>query len=136
MSAQIRSDYGVKPYETEGGRSSDNPWQTAGFYTDESRKNRLVLEALYFEATAICVVHVYREGRLKVFFAKKIVGQAEKLTQLVGEALPVFLSRLPTRPVKTEEPEMSALGDRADALARLLLPVPPPVRLSELEQVC
>ena len=135
LPTQIRSDYGVKPYQTEGGSASDDPWRTAGFYAYESRKNRLVLEALYFEIAAICVVRVFREGRLKVFYAKKIVGEAEKLNQLVGEALPVFLSQLPAKPVKNDAPEVSAFGDMAHSLARLLLPVPPPVRLSEMEQL-
>lgn len=132
LSEQIRSDHEVKQYENSGGLSTSNPWQTAGFYTYESRKNRLVMEALYLEAATTCVVRVFREGRLKVFYAKKVVGELDGLTPMIHEAASAFQSHLPRKPVKNDEPDMSAFGDIAQSMERLLLPVPPPVRLSEL----
>ena len=54
---------------------------------------------------------------------------------MVGEAVPIFQSRLPAKPVQINEPDMSAFGDMGSSLARLLLPTPPPVRLSEVERV-
>ena len=77
MPEQIVSDYGIKPYETIGGQNTDHLWRTAGFYAQESRKGRLVLEALYFEVTETCVVRVFRERRLTVFYAKQVIGTTE-----------------------------------------------------------
>jgi hypothetical protein len=129
---QIRSNYGVKQYKNAGGQSTGNPWQTTGFYTYESRKNRLVLEALYVETATTCVVRVFRERRLKVFYAKKVVDELDNLAQIIQEAVLVFQSQLPRKPIKKDEPDMSAFGDIAQSIEHLLLPAPPPVRLSEL----
>jgi hypothetical protein len=111
-------------YRTSGGPGAS--WRTAGAYLDVTENNRLVLEALYLERRDTCVIRVYEESPLEVFFARKFSIRADSCADILDSAVESFELRLPPR-LPTLKRVSASLGLK---VAQSTTPVPPPVNVA------
>lgn len=116
----------LRLYRHSGGRGPS--WRTAGAYLSIADENRLVLEALYVQQIDTCVVRVYQESPLKVFYARKFGIGAPSCAQIMDSAFAAFGQHLPSR-LPGQLVAHESLGPEVE---RVLLPVPPPVNVADV----
>jgi len=81
------------------------------------------------------VVRVYREQRLKIFYARKLLGSTQRLPHVLAEASDAFRTAAPRKPYQGEDVDSSRLpGGMAAQLSRLMGPVPPPIDFSRIKE--
>lgn len=132
-----RSTFGLEPvhpsgfsslrlYRHSGGQGPS--WRATGAYLSVGEENRLVLEALYLQRIDTCVVRVYEESPLQVFYARKFGLGVPSCAQIMDSAFAIFGQHLPARlPAQPSAPVLLGLK-----VAQALLPVPPPVSVADI----
>ena len=121
------------PFDVEGGQETTGGWRSVGRYATDAAGNRWVLEALVLGREATCVARVYGESTQQIGFATKS-ARAERLGPMLDAAVRVFADGMPADALQA-----SVLLAEIDELAALTgsspwhAPIPPPVRLADLE---
>ena len=125
----------LRSYRRRGGVETDNPWRVAGFYANETKDTRLVVEAFYLVSHDTCVVRVFREGPLEILYARKSVGDLTKLTSILDEAASAFLLHLKNALSHQETEAGFGLISKLLGMPLLqgLAPIPPPMNLADIE---
>lgn len=118
----------VRRYSNAVEAASPRTWQVAGLYSYVSENERLVLEALHLRRVDTCVVRVYVMQPLRIFVARKSIGDAEKLSVDLEHAREQFILRLPPAP----QPLARFEPDSGLDVSLAFLPIPPPVDLTEI----
>jgi hypothetical protein len=123
----------LRSYRRRGGDDTDNPWHVAGCYTNETKDERLVLEAFYLPSHDTCVVRVFRETPLEILYARKSIGDITKLAVILDEAAAQFLLHLKNAvPLQSTESGFGLIG-KLLGITEALAPIPPPVDLADVE---
>lgn len=117
---------------TNEARNGARPWRSTGFYVVTDDDRRLVLEVLHHDAITACIVRVFLENPLEMYFSFKNESSIREVENLIGQGIDKFSEVLQgTRVVDPEEEDFEGLGfDPIDieSIKQTLMPLPPPFR--------
>jgi len=127
---KIEESY-IRPYQLEGAIESENEWKSFGFYSESEDEKKLVWEALYFIHRGICVIRVYRESPLNVYFSYKF---NDFDNDLLKESASVFMKETANLKLVTQEEYIQiSEDDELGVLNNLATcPLPPPLEINKI----